>query len=262
MRRKIAAALLALSLFGAACSSDPGPEASSPEDVKDGKGKVAQKDGSGNGRGKKGKEQPGTGTKGGNSGKRSRDDNLGVPESDAPGTAEASETYELEPQGAGGPAFATKSAHFEEPSPDAKKEGPLIPRYAEATALDVEGLGENLRITFTFDGEVPQKMPTQQTYMIVSFSLSSEKKGEKGYGINAQASNRGWQVAMGAKEEAEAFPGTFFVRGNTVEFTLPWSKVGGPRPFEFYASSSWFQFAGATSYSADPIPNEKAVFPN
>ena len=261
MKRQITAALLALSLFGAACSSEPAPGTMPAEDPKDGKGKVAQGDGSKDPKNGKGDGRPGGDNKGGKDGKKG-DDNIGVPDSDAPAPTEASEQYELESQGPGGPEFATKSASFDEPSPDAKKEGPLNPSYAEATSLDVQGMGENLRITFTFDGAVPQKMPTDQTYMIVSFSLSSERKDEKGYGINAQASSRGWQVAMGAKAEAERFPGTFFVRGNTVEFTLPWSEVGGPRPFEFYASASWFQFAGTTSYSADPIPNEKAVFPN
>ena len=261
MRRRVVAATLALSLFGAACSSEPKPGTTPADDPKAGRDKVAQGDGPGGGKGQKGDGKTGA-EKGRENGERKKDDNIGVPDSDTPAPAEADEDFQLESQGPGGPAFATKSASFDEATPDAKKEGPLTPRYAEATALDVEGLGKTLRLTFTFDGEVPQKMPTEQTYMIVSFSLSSEDEDEKGYGINAQASSRGWQVAMGSKAEATRFPGTFFVRGNTVEFTLPWSAVGGPRPFQFYASASWFQFAGTTNYSADPIPNEKAVFPN
>ena len=260
MNKRIFAALLALTLFGAACSSEPSPAPSAGEQTEEDKKRGSGKKDQGN---RKGSKAGGEGEDKKSPGKGQGDGNTGVPDADAaPDTGDSETGYDLGTLGPGGPEFATKSAKFEEPQPDAKTEGPLVPGYAEATALDVQGMGENLRITFTFNGQVPEKMPTQQTYMIASFALSSEKKGEKGYAINAQATNRGWQVAMGAKSEAKRFPGTFFVRGNTIEFTLPWSEVGGPRPFEFYASASWFHYAGTTSYSADPIPNEKAVFPN
>lgn len=269
MKRKTTAAILALLLFSSACSSggDPTAEPGSDSNVaaEDGKGgkKDRPKDGSrpgGKNGGKGGGGKDGPGGKGSDPG----GDAAGAPGSeDVPGTDAEEGAVGLDPQGEGGPAFATKSAHFEEPGSDAEKDGPLTPSYAEATAVDVDGLGEDVRITFTFAGEVPQKMPTDKTYMVVAFGFSAKKKGQEGYGMNAQASDNGWQVVLGSKDTAEKFPGTFFVRGNTVEFTLPWSAVGGPRPFEFYASSSWFQYAaGVTSYSVDPIPNDKGNYPN
>jgi len=269
MRRKAGAALLALLLFGTACSSGDDATDSPGSDPK-----TAQEDGTngkaggkkdGKGKGKNGRRGGKNGNgRGGKDGKGSDDDLPGAPGSaTVPGSDTEENAPGLDPQGEGGPAFASKSAHFEEPGADAEKDGPLSPGYAEATEIDVEGLGDDVRITFTFAGEVPQKMPTDKTYMVVAFGFSAKKKGQEGYGMNAQASNEGWQVVLGSKDQAKEFPGTFFVRGNTVEFTLPWSAVGGPRPFEFYASSSWFQYAaGVTSYSVDPIPNDKGTYPN
>ena len=266
MKRTFVALLAALALFGAACSSggDAPPETGEAKEQEGRQGQGGKKgDKTANTGGQDGKKGGGS-KKGGSGGGKGGDDALpGAPDSETvPGAAEGEDAPGLQPSGEGGAAFASKSSSYSETSPDAEKDGPLSPGYAEATQVDVQGLGEDLRITFTFAGDVPQQMPTDKTYMIVAFGMSAAKKGQDGYAINAQASNRGWQVALGAKEEAKRFPGTFFVRGNTVEFTLPWSAVGGPRPFEFYGSSSWFQYAaGVTSYSVDPIPNDKGAYP-
>ena len=269
MKRKTASALLALLLFATACSggNDPADPADNPETAQEeGKEGAGNKPGGkkgGPGKGKGGGKDKGDAKDG--SGKDAGDDGApGAPNAgEVPGADPEENATGLDPQGGGGPSFASKSARYEEPGSDAEKDGPLSPGYAEATAIDVKGLGENVQITFTFGGEVPQKMPTDKTYMVVAFGFSAKKKGQEGYGMNAQASDNGWQVVLGSKENAKEFPGTFFVRGNTVEFTLPWSAVGGPRPFEFYASSSWFQYAaGVTSYSVDPIPNDKGTYPN
>lgn len=262
MRRKLVALLTAAALTAAACSSGNETLPQASETPKAGKKTTAEKNerkkrsGGQNKRGKDGRKGR---EKNGNEGGAKTTLTPGAP---PPGAEPQSGTYDLQPQGEGGPRFATLSARYSESAPDAKTEGALIPRYAEANKVNVEGMGENLRITFTFDAQLPQRMPTEQTYMFISFALSAEKKNEKGYGITAQGSQRGWQAALGSKEDAKRFPGTFFIRGNTAEFTLPWSAVGGPRPFEFYASGSWFQYAGTTSYSIDPIPNDKGSYPS
>ena len=264
MRKKLIALLVAAALTGAACSSggEPTPDAGGTPTA-DKNNKVAKKDDRKkrpDGKNDRDKRDGKKGAKGG--GKKGNGKTTLSPGTPPPGAEPQTGTYDLKPQGEGGPRFATLSAGYSESAPDAKQEGALIPRYAEANQVSVEGLGENLRITFTFDGELPQKMPTKQTYMFISFALSAEKKNEKGYGITAQGSESGWQAALGSKEEAKRFPGTFLIRGNSAEFTLPWNAVGGPRPFEFYASGSWFQYTGTTSYSIDPIPNDKGSYPN
>lgn len=168
----------------------------------------------------------------------------------------------LEPQGDGGSQYARASARVTEPQPDGQKEGEP-PDYAEARAVDIEGMGKNFRVTITFFDDVPQRMRNDQTYMVIGFGMSGKSEGDDDYGFGARATSEGWLAYAGSRGSASQFPGTFFVRGNTIEMNIPWTSVGGARPFQWYASSSWFEStASATSYLFDPIPNGRAKYPN
>lgn len=254
--RSVAVALLcALALAGSACSSsrvttNPTAEASSPS----GKSEPSEK------KGKRGKKK----------GKNAAEKALGDAVPNDPGADAAAASGDptvaggLQPLGPGGPEFARKSARVTEPQPDAEKGGPLNEGYADAKALDIEGLGNDLRVTFTMHGQVPERFVTPNTVMVVAFGMSGETDNG-GYAFGAQGREDGWTAYAGAKNETKKYPGTFFVRGNKIEFTIPWSFVGGPRPFEFYASSSWFRGTGeqnTTSYSFDVIPDGKGRYPN
>lgn len=249
--------LCALALLGAACSSsrvntNPTAEASDSRSEPDGSSE-----------GKKGK-------KGKGKGKNAAGKAVGEAAPDDPGAAAAAGDGDpiapggLASLGPGGPEFARKSAHEEEPKPDAESGGPLKESYAEAMELDVDGLGEDFRVTFTMNGQVPEKFVTPNTIMVVAFGMSGETENG-GYAFGAQGRENGWSAYAGAKNKTEKFPGTFFIKGNKIEFTVPWSFVGGPRPFEYYASASWFRGTGeqnTTSYSFDVIPNGKGRYPN
>lgn len=169
-------------------------------------------------------------------------------------------SFELEPAGASGTRFARLGAHYEEPVPDAERNGVTDP-YAEAVAIDVDGLGESLQVTMRFAAEVPNEMPSPDTYMIVGFGMSGNKKGQS-YVFGAQADGRGWRPYSGKKGETGSYPGRFSVDGDRLVMTVPWSAVGGPREFNWYASASWFSYvAGATNYSFDVIPNGSGRYP-
>lgn len=205
---------------------------------------------SGKGKGKKGKgNKKGSGQDG-----AAAADGPGGSSNEPSGTA--SNAPGLQPLGPGGPEYARQSARHEEPQPDGKKEG-VTPNYAEMIALDIQGLGKDVRFTFEFAGNVPQKLATPDTYMVVGLGISGVRKGDQGYALGAQGSNEGWKAYAGSKSETQGFPGTFFVRENRIEMTIPWSFIEGPRPFEWYGSSSWFQnIGGTTSYVFDVIPND------
>lgn len=169
---------------------------------------------------------------------------------------------ELQPKGDGGRRFATMSARVAEQQPDGERSG-SPPDYAEGRAVDIQGRGDEFRVTLTFFDNVPQRMPTSETYMVIAFGVSGRRGDDRDYGFGARATDEGWLAYAGSKGAAAQFPGTFFVRGNTIEMNIPWSAVGGARPFEWYASSSWFAHtAGVSSYLFDPIPNGKSKYPN
>lgn len=149
----------------------------------------------------------------------------------------------------------TASVVVTEPDPDAEKSG-VAPEFADILSARVEGAGANLRVTITFRGELPQKMPDEQTYMVVQFGLTGSDDESKGYGFGASADVKGWTPYGGGKDGRE-FAGEFSISGDTAVFVIPWSAVGGARPFEWYAQASWFKsLAGTTHYSLDAVPND------
>ena len=158
------------------------------------------------------------------------------------------------------PAFANRSATVPDSRTDAKKEG-VTPSYAEVTKASIQGTGEDFVMTLTTDGQVPQKMPTPQTYYIIAFGITGNE--DEGYSFGAQCTDKGWQAYAGGKDGKTGFPGTFVVEGNTIKMTIPWDYINGPRAFEWYAASNWFQQTGQiTHYRVDLAPNEgTAKFP-
>jgi hypothetical protein len=154
------------------------------------------------------------------------------------------------------PSLADASAHVDEPTPDAVKKG-VPPSYSELNAVDLQGLGENFRLTLSFDGEVPDRLP-KDTFMVFGFAVSGRKKDE-GFAFGVNGTSDGWHPYAGSKGEASKFPGTFEIQGRDVVIVLPWSAVEGPRAFEWYANSSWFSsLANQEMYAFDPVPNENA----
>jgi hypothetical protein len=257
MRRSgIVAVMLAAVMVLAACSSDSPTAADGNERTgADGKGRRSERtDGAEPGAGGKEDEKD----KGRGSEKDENEDEE-LPGSDLPGSEDPPE---LRVRGEGGPSFARLSASAEEPEPDSEREGPLVPDYSEATRLAVKGLGDKIRFTWTFADDVPQQMPNGNTVMVLGLGISGEKRND-GYALGAQGSTEGWHAYAGYKNETRRFPGTFFVRGDTIEMTVRWKALGGPRPFDWFASANWFSQTGdVTSYSFDEIPNGKGTYPD
>ena len=153
------------------------------------------------------------------------------------------------------PAFARRVASMDDPKDDAQKEG-ITPSYAEIIKASIVGLGDDFRMTLTLDGQVPDRMPNDKTHMIVAFGITGTEENE-GYSFGAQCTEQGWNAYAGGKDDDNGeFPGTFFARGNTIEMTVPWAYINGPRAFEWYAASNWFsQLANQTHYRVDLSPN-------
>jgi hypothetical protein len=159
------------------------------------------------------------------------------------------------------PSLAKRSSTVEEPQPDGEKEG-LAPGYAEILEASIQGLGKDVRFTLRFDGQVPDRMDDENTYMVIGWAMSMG--GDQNYAFSARASKDGWETYAAKRNEAPPFPGTFEVEGDSIVIQVPWTFLDGPRAFKWYASSSWFKsLAGTTHYLFDAVPNEEAgKFPN
>lgn len=158
------------------------------------------------------------------------------------------------------PSLADASSRVEEPGSDAKKSG-LPPSYAELLSAEIQGIGDDFRLTLTFDGDIPERLP-EDTFMVMGLGVTGREEDE-GFAFGVNGDSKSWRPYSG-KGKGSEFPGTFEISGNQVIMVLPWSTVEGPRRFEWYANASWFaQVAGQSRYSFDPLPNKKAAtFPN
>jgi hypothetical protein len=142
-----------------------------------------------------------------------------------------------------------------EPDPDAEKSG-IAPDYGDIVSTLVEGMGSQFRVTITFRADLPDRMPDDKTYMVAGFGVTG-KDDDTGYAFGASADQSGWKAYGGHAKDKGKYPGELSISGNTVVFTLPWSAIDGPRPFEWYSQASWFKsLAGTTHYSLDMLPND------
>ncbi len=261
------AVLLALSLFGAACSDASTPQESAQGDATRPERKKNKSEKTGKGAAdKKGSspEAPASDSHddgAGGSDHHAGDGSEGAPPPPAPGGAAAPSGRGLASQGPPSPvdpSLASRSSFVEDPIGDAKKEGALVPDYAELVRSGVQGLGEDFEMQLTFNGDVPQEMPDKNTIMVIGFGISAG--GNDTYGFTAQGSQEGWKAYAGAKDGARRFPGQFLIEGDTITMRVPWKSIDGPREFKWQVNTTWFRsVASTTHYSFDQCPNGNAA---
>jgi len=266
----IAALLAAMTLVAAACSSAPpgeppagdGSRLGQKEDGKKGGGKAGAgtkpggKDNSGGGKGSQSSSGPGGGGGSGGSGEAAS------PPPASGGAAAPDGFASSGPPSPVDPSLARRSSFYDEASPDAKKEGPLVPGYAEVVRCGIQGVGEQFEMQFVFNGDVPRSMPDKNTIMVIGFGISAG--GNETYGFTAQGNQEGWKAYAGAKDGARKFPGEFLIQGDTIIMRAPWKFINGPREFRWQLNATWFRsVANTTHYSFDQCRNdEPGQFPS
>ena len=274
MRQKrtkmIVAVLAAMSLLVGACSSDEPPETTTGDGSRLGQ---RDKDGKKKKDGKQGPKGSKDSRKGGGNNSRKGDGGDGAQAAPgAGGDGNSSGDGASPPAASGGqaapdgfassgppspvdPSLARRSSFFDEPNPDAKREGALVPGYAEVVRCGIQGVGEQFEMHFQFNGDVPKSMPDKNTVMVIGFGISAG--GNETYGFTAQGNQEGWKAYAGSKDEAKRFPGEFLIQGDTIIMRAPWSFINGPREFRWQLNATWFRsVANTTHYSFDQCPND------
>ncbi|MDQ4024260.1 MAG: hypothetical protein M3217_02050 [Actinomycetota bacterium] len=249
-RRRTGAAITAALLLAGACSSPQGtePENSLLGKDKDGRrGSTAAKNGGG------GKKPGGKGTAAEVTPPPAAE--LAAPGAGSSPPADSGSAKTETEVTSSGSAATRATVVVTEPDADAEKSG-LPPEYPDILSTRVQGSAKSFRVTITFRGELPEKMPDDKTYMVAGFALTGTKD-EDGYAFGAQGGVDGWRPYGGKKDGDRGYPGTMSIDGATLVFVTPWSAVGGPRSFDWYAQSTWFRsLAQTTHYSLDNVPNE------
>lgn len=148
--------------------------------------------------------------------------------------------------------LATGTSVVKDPAGDAQRSGE-VPGFVEILEGSVQGLGDSVSLTLVMSGNLPARMPNDTTHMIVAWNLAGGKR-QRNAGFSAQATTEGWQVTAAVAGEMADYPGSVQVSGNTIEFVFPWKFIKDPYKFDWSAASTWFSGSDdETATAADNI---------
>ena len=147
---------------------------------------------------------------------------------------------------------AREVATLADPADDAITDGELPDDY-EIIEGSVADLGDRVALTLELSSDVPEVMPDDTTFMIVSWNLAGNKLKQAG-GFTAQATAEGWQVAAAVGNEPADYPGELSIEGNRITLAFPWSFIAGRHALEWSAAAQWIHSTEeAAASSADNI---------
>jgi hypothetical protein len=125
--------------------------------------------------------------------------------------------------------------------------------YPELTRAVLQGSAEGVTFDLGFAKTVPEKTPVR-VQMTVALSIIDSEGGR--YLLNALGTEEGWSAYVVTAEGRADFGGAFDISGRKIRLAIPWTDLGGPRPFNWIVSSSWTgDPKKGTSYAFDSIPN-------
>ncbi|MGH2754072.1 MAG: hypothetical protein ACRDLB_06520 [Actinomycetota bacterium] len=162
--------------------------------------------------------------------------------------------------GSGGSSPERASTTVDERAGDATSSGD-VEGYPELAGANVTGSERAVDFDLVFAREVPERTP-HNAQMILSLSIL-DQQGDR-YVFNATGTEEGWSTVVLTPEGRAGFRGEFAIAGRTVGISVPWSELGGPRPFRWIVSAAWTgDPSKGTSYAFDSIPNRGfAGFPD
>jgi hypothetical protein len=171
------------------------------------------------------------------------------------GGGEASNSEPGEQKGDGVPSEPPEegSLTIKEPANDATTSGDVAD-YPELSSARLNGSAEGVQMDIAFARSVPQELP-KAVQMTVALSIIDDEGGR--YLLNALGGSGGWDVTVVTGEGQARFGGLFEIKGKRMTLGIPWSDLGGPRPFNWIVSSSWTGDADeGMSYGFDSIPDQ------
>jgi hypothetical protein len=158
--------------------------------------------------------------------------------------------------GAGAPAPPFHSVgHVTDRGNDAQGNGPS---YADIVSVDVADNGPSARVTITFAGTLPGRIPDGQQLGagVDFFRRVTDTEGD--YQLFVDGSPDGYFAYLHDRDSYEKYPGDFGLGGSRVVFTVPWSALGNRKTGRFSAFADWASNAGSAGnhpFSEDHVPN-------
>ena len=130
------------------------------------------------------------------------------------------------------------------------------PAYSDLVSVTVEDDGTNARVTVVFRGDVPARLPADETMGVGVDFFRGVTQIESDYQLFADGQPDGWFAYLSTSKGYARYPGRFGLGGRRLEFTVPWSALGSPRSGYFSAYADWTRdTTPANQFSEDHAPN-------
>ncbi|MEA3075456.1 MAG: hypothetical protein QOF60_364 [Actinomycetota bacterium] len=169
-------------------------------------------------------------------------------------------TAPTSPAGPGGPGpsppttiAARTAARAEDAAGDA---GVGDPAYADARLFAVEDLGARARVTVRVGGALPAKLASEEVVGIgVDFYRTNGTESE--YQLFADGGSDGWRAYLQTPAGFVDYPGDFHLGGDTLQFEVAWSDLGGAPTGSVRAFVDWAKptVAGVIQRTQDLAPD-------
>jgi hypothetical protein len=118
--------------------------------------------------------------------------------------------------------------------------------------------GSSLAIRVRLHGALPPTTKTGEVYG-VAVDLYRKSDIESDYQLFAEGASDGWFAYLQTPDGFVAYPGRFTVAGNTLDFTIPWTAIGGRKATKYTVFLDWSQKALPLNKAAsDRMPDSGA----
>jgi len=161
-------------------------------------------------------------TAAGDNGAERRSDATSTASGAAPPPAATSVTASPSRGTAPAPAAFTRLASVDDPAGDA---GVGAPPYADIRSLTIDSSGSVARLTVTFAGPVPPRLPDAEV-MGVGVDLFRGGETESQAQVFADGESTGWFAYVQVGNDVGRYSGTLDIAGTALVFTVPWSSIG------------------------------------
>jgi len=120
------------------------------------------------------------------------------------------------------------------------------PGYADLTGVTFSEADGMLAATVTVDATVPAALADREVEG-VGIDLFRSSSDESDYQVFLDGGRHGWRAFLQTPDGFVDFPGTFTVRGRTLQVAVPWSAVGGREDAEASVFVDWASGVGRLS---------------
>lgn len=112
------------------------------------------------------------------------------------------------------------------------------PGWADLRSLEFVEIGNDLRVTLRFDGELPATPPESEVPLV------GVDIGDDGYQLFVEGGGQSWAAHLDTPDGFVEYPGTFELAGRALVLQVPFSAVGSPTRAPVRSFVEWSRDSG------------------